>query len=93
MKKTHIYGAVAATMLLAPITANVLANDGEETVGTVDKNPDEFLSQEMTQSSTDKESATNLSLSNTDDKENCHHSINSETPEHENRGLFFECAD
>lgn len=26
-------------------------------------------------------------------KENCHHSINSETPEHENRGLFFECAD
>lgn len=26
-------------------------------------------------------------------EENCHHSINSETPEHENRGLFFECAD
>ncbi|MEY8257826.1 type I restriction-modification system subunit M N-terminal domain-containing protein, partial [Erysipelotrichaceae bacterium 66-17] len=25
-------------------------------------------------------------------EENCHHSINSETPEHENRGLFFECA-
>lgn len=69
MKKTHIYGAVAATMLLAPVTANVLANDGEETVGTVDKNPDEFLSQEMTLSSDDKESATNLSLSNTDDKE------------------------
>ena len=28
-----------------------------------------------------------------DVEENCHHSINSETPEHENRGLFFECAD
>ena len=28
-----------------------------------------------------------------EEKENCHHSINSETPEHENRDLFFECAD
>lgn len=29
MKKTHLYGAVAATMLLAPVTANVLAEEGE----------------------------------------------------------------
>ncbi|WP_305204517.1 hypothetical protein, partial [Dubosiella newyorkensis] len=34
MKKTHLYGAVAATMLLAPVTANVLAAENEG-------NPDE----------------------------------------------------
>ncbi len=30
MKKTHLYGAVAATMLLAPVTANVLAAEEGE---------------------------------------------------------------
>ena len=34
MKKTHLYGAVAATMLLAPVTANLLAAENEG-------NPDE----------------------------------------------------
>ena len=29
MKKTHLYGAVAATMLLAPVTANVLAAESD----------------------------------------------------------------
>ncbi len=29
MKKTHIYGAVAAAMLLAPVTAQALAKEGE----------------------------------------------------------------
>ncbi len=29
MKKTHIYGAVAAAMLLAPATAQALAKEGE----------------------------------------------------------------
>lgn len=29
MKKTHLYGAVAATMLLAPVTANVLAEEND----------------------------------------------------------------
>lgn len=29
MKKAHIYGAVAAAMLLAPATAQVLVKDGE----------------------------------------------------------------
>ena len=46
MKKTHLYGAVAATMLLAPVTANVLAEEGEtpsEALGT--QNSEEFTEQ------------------------------------------------
>lgn len=62
MKKTHLYGVVAATMLLAPVTANVLAEEGEmpsETLGT--QNSDELTDKMTLPPKTEEEEAKGLS--------------------------------
>lgn len=68
MKKTHLYGAVAATMLLAPVTANVLAaenegNPDEEWIEVMDpgNGQDDGLNTGMADSSGTERGATNSS--------------------------------
>ena len=68
MKKTHLYGAVAATMLLAPVTANLLAaenegNPDEEWIEVMDpgNGQDDGLNTGMADSSGTERGATNSS--------------------------------
>lgn len=63
MKKTHLYGAVAATMLLAPVTANVLAEEGETPSETTleTQNSEELTEQPVLPSNEEKPGTKGLS--------------------------------
>lgn len=53
MKKTHLYGAVAATMLLAPVTANVLAEENDTAPETTNATKVDGLSEGVVLTSED----------------------------------------